>query len=389
MEEIIKNIQSYEEFNYDRFYKENSYNRKKRIFLEYIDDVFGDLDKRNVLVALNEKNIIASLEHYISLGGQSQRSANSYITYVTQIFEDLSRKYNIKNELFINKDRYAELKESVKPLISMLNEGISKESASDDEYTTMLEAVNKVERTINRDSVIEEVIYKEKGDCFIDLLSVIATRLVLDFGFKNVVLTKIKITDYDVQNNTLWINGMVLPLTSVYRDLMKLYLEARELAVSKTQIKTELLFVNIKGNDFRATSAPDYGALFRIAKNLTKSVSMEKYAYNRIIKMFSMGVDINTIKHLTGFSVDKIFALREEYNDEVVGLNPNVYFSRGAESKESGVNTYEEKKYINCPICNKLVTTEASEWVVVLYEDSQSPVLACKYCGGVYAENNI
>ena len=357
--------------------------------MEYIDGVFGDLDKCNVLVALNEKNIIASLEHYISLGGHSRRSANSYITYVTQIFEDLSRKYNIKNELFINKDRYAELKESVKPLISMLNEGISKESASDDEYTTMLEEVNKVERTINRDSVIEEVIYKEKGDCFIDLLSVIATRLVLDFGFKNVVLTKIKITDYDVQNNTLWINGMVLPLTSVYRDLMKLYLEARELAVSKTQIETELLFVNIKGNDFRATSAPDYGALFRIAKNLTKSVSMEKYAYNRIIKMFSMGVDINTIKHLTGFSVDKIFALREEYNDEVVGLNPNVYFSRDAESKESGMNTYEEKKYINCPICNRLVTTEASEWVVVLYEDSQSPVLACKYCGGVYAENNI
>lgn len=32
MEEIIRNIQSYEEFNYDRFYKENSYNRKNVFF---------------------------------------------------------------------------------------------------------------------------------------------------------------------------------------------------------------------------------------------------------------------------------------------------------------------------------------------------------------------
>ena len=389
MAETLKTGEFYEEFNYDRFCKENWYNRKKRIFLEYIDEVFGDLDKRNVLINLNEKNIVDSLKRYISMGAQSQRTARNYITYVTQLFDDLSQRYNIKNEIFINKDRYSELNEMVKPLIADLKEGISKEIASDDEFAVMRKEVNEVERTINRDRVVEEVVYKDRGDCFVDLLSVIATSLVLDFGFTNVELIKIKVNDYDIQNNTLWINGVVLQLPSFYLDLMKLYLEARELAVSKSSEKSELLFVNVKGNDFQVTKAPDYGALFKIAKKLTGSVSMEKYAYNRIIKMFSLGVDINTIKHLTGFSVDKIFKLLEYYNDEMVVINPNVYFSVPNEDGEDAESHLGKIKYINCPVCNKLVTTEAEEWVVVTYEDDPTPMLTCKYCGGVYAEGHI
>ena len=277
----------------------------------------------------------------------------------------------------------------VKPIIGVLKEGSSKEIASDDEFLAIQQEVKTVEYGIERDKVFEEVVNKKRGNHFRKLVSVIATRLVLDFGLKGVELTKIKVQDYDVVNNSIWINGVVLPLSAVYCDSMKLYLEARELAVSKTAILTERLFVNVKGNDFKATKVSDYGALFNIVKKLNGSAGMEMYAYNRILKMFASGVDINTIVQLTGFSREKIFELLDYYNDEIIGLNPNVYFSTPTENELDVKNSYGKIKYYNCPVCNKLITTEASEWVVVMYEDSEIPVLACKYCGGVYAEGYI
>ena len=81
--------------------------------------------------------------------------------------------------------------------------------------------------------------------------------------------------------------------------------------------------------------------------------------------------------------------LLEYYNDEIKGLNPNDYFNQSVfELEDVNIET-KKNNYIKCPICHKLVSADAREWIVVQYEDIDEPVLCCRYCGGHNEKNNI
>lgn len=383
-------------FDFDNFYKEYSYNVKTRSFLEYIAQKY-DGDKINVLANLNEKDIINSLQCYIDTGVQYQITANNYFTYIKKLYDDLELKYGIKNSLFTDKGRFNTLSEQIKQFISKLKQSSLKEIASSEEYKQMRAEVDRVQGWVDENTVYEEIINRDSGITkhYIRLLSVIATRLVLDYGFKGNILTGIEKNDYDIEKNILHINGIDLNLSEDYKSVFNLYLEARDLAVSKNEDKTNMLFVNSFGEDFKAKEIenrkkqPNYGTLYCIAGDLINSVSMEKYAYYRIIQFIDRNVDVITLNKLTGFSVSTVERLLEYYNDEIKGLNPNDYFNQSVfELEDVNIET-KKNNYIKCPICHKLVSADAREWIVVQYEDIDEPVLCCRYCGGHNEKNNI
>ena len=300
-------------FDFDNFYKEYSYNVKTRSFLEYIAQKY-DGDKINVLANLNEKDIINSLQCYIDTGVQYQITANNYFTYIKKLYDDLELKYGIKNSLFTDKGRFNTLSEQIKQFISKLKQSSLKEIASSEEYKQMRAEVDRVQGWVDENTVYEEIINRDSGITkhYIRLLSVIATRLVLDYGFKGNILTGIEKNDYDIEKNILHINGIDLNLSEDYKSVFNLYLEARDLAVSKNEDKTNMLFVNSFGEDFKAKEIenrkkqPNYGTLYCIAGDLINSVSMEKYAYYRIIQFIDRNVDVITLNKLTGFSVSTV-----------------------------------------------------------------------------------
>lgn len=120
------------------------------------------------------------------------------------------------------------------------------------------------------------------------------------------------------------------------------------------------------------------------------SAGMEPYAYYRIIDMISReGIDVASLGKFTGFSNDKLVQLLEYCNDEIIGLDPNVYFRNTKRDDKQGKEQGDSGKLLKCPVCGKLVSNAVSEWMVVQYEGEQEPVLTCKYCGGVYEENYI
>ena len=399
MADSILNNGSYEIFDYEKFCEEHKRNRKKRVFLNYVEEKFGSLDKRNVLVNLNSNDVIESLQRYISVGGQSQTTARNYFSYISMMFEELSRRYNIKNELFIDKEKYRLLKNEIETLVSTLKETNSKDVASDDEFETMQDEVEKVEYWLKQEEMNKRLIDSDVGRVknYSKMLSVIAMNLVLDYGFKGNVLTTIRHEQYHEDTNILEVNGIIVPLREKYARLMNLYQRARMVILKANDVQSEMLFVNKAGRDFVAkrrskdkdTRAPQYGALFCIADELVGSVAMERYAANRIVKMIARGIDLNTIMKLTGFGMNKVFDLQEYYNVEVKELNPSDYFSTSEAYCDEMQYTEEKVSYLKCPVCQRLVTAEAKEWVVVTYENSQKPVLSCRYCGGVYEESSI
>lgn len=396
MSDKLTNKIIYSEFDFNEFYNKHSYNVKTRTFLNYIDSKYSS-NKIDVLQKLNEEDILDSLKFYINTGVQYQITALNYFTYVIQLFDELSQKYNIKNRIFIDKEEFTDLNEKVKQFAETLKKSSLKEIASDDEYIQMRKEVEKVRNWIDADIVYEEIINRESGVSkhFRKLVSVLATYLVLDYGIKGNVLTNMEEVDYDITKNILCINGIDLSLSDTYRDVFKLYMDVRNLAVSKNdrEGKTTKLFVKTSGDDFKSKKTgdknkqPDFGKLFCIAGESVGSVAMEKYAYYRIIQMLHRGIDIITIYKLTGFSLKTIERLLEYYNDEIKGIKAKDYFSE-YQNEDISIDGNKEG-YMQCPVCHKFVSVSACEWIVVQYEDSQTPILVCKYCGGKNEKNYI
>lgn len=220
----------YEDFNYEKFCEDYKSNRKVKAFLKYIDEKFEKCDKKEVLATLDENNIIDSLKTYISTGVQYQITAQNYFTYIVKLFDVLSSRFDIKNEIFIDKQRHTHLKERVKDVVSKLKESQIKKIKTRDEYLALMKEVYRVQEHLDRETILEEVLYDEtKGkQHYRKLMSVIATKLLLDYGLKNRVLIHLNLTAYNSEKNILKINGVELPLGEEYIEPMKLYLEVRD-----------------------------------------------------------------------------------------------------------------------------------------------------------------
>ena len=72
----------------------------------------------------------------------------------------------------------------------------------------------------------------------------------------------------------------------------------------------------------------------------------------------------------------------EYYNEEIKNLSPEDYFKNLEDEREKISIDSIDEEFMVCPNCKRKVISNASEWVVVIYEDENIPKLVCKHCGG-------
>lgn len=371
-----------ENFDYESF-KAKYVDKKRRTFFEYIDDKLEKNDKKYILENMTEDQIISSLEYYISTGVKYQITANNYFTYLTMLFDDLYKTYGIGNRIFVDKRKYEKLAILVKEKVKKLNEKEIKEIAPDDVFYVVQDDVRRELKSLVkqlREENTESSIFMIKNVS--NLMSLIAINLIFDYGFKGKVITTIKLSDYDINKNTLTINSVRIKLRDIYQEAVSIYLKQRKHILVSNNEDTDYFFINTIGKSYTVKKSPDYSGLFSYLKNNYNHVSTNQYAFNKVIKFIHKGVDVVTLSKITGHSLEKIIQLLEYYNDEIKNLSAEDYFTQAENEKEKISIDSIDGNYMMCPNCGRKVISNATEWVVVIYEDENIPRLVCKHCGG-------
>ncbi len=369
-------------FDYDTF-KLKYEDKKRRTFFEYIEENFGETDKKYILENMTEEQIISSLEYYISTGIKYQITANNYFTYLTILFDDLNKSYGIVNRIFVDKTLYEKLSVVVKEKVKKLNEKEIKEIAPDDIFYVVQGDIRSELKSLVKnlsEEKTESSIFKLKNVS--NLMSLIAINLIFDYGFKGKIITTIKLSDYDVNKNSLIINNIQIKLRDIYREAISIYLKQRDHILVSNNEKTEYFFINTIGKSYTVNKTPDYSGLFSYLKNNYGHVSTNQYAYNKIIKFIHKGIDVITLSKITGHSLEKIIQLLEYYNEEIKNLSPGDYFKNSENEEEKIYIDSIDERFMICPNCKRKVLSNANEWIVVIYEDENIPKLVCRHCGG-------
>lgn len=393
MEEILE----YKEFNLSE-YKDGVSNIKLKRFLQYLETELkmNDENCKHVLESLSKEDVIKSLKYYIAINNVGyQVTASNYITYVKKFFRRLSAQYNIKNNLFLHNELYDDMHVEAKEIIDKLSKG-EIEIAEDETLEELKRHIRKEVKNIDTDIVWEEISKRSltrntNTGNYNNLMSIIPTKLAIEYGLKNECIHALEIGDYDPIDNKITIKDFMIPLSDEYRDLFDIYLKMREFLMRKYKYNYKDLF--IKGTGEPVTNEkgkPDTNALFFVMKKALGTCGTKQFVYKKIIDYIDKGFDISTISIVTGVSPSTCTKLLMYYNTEVTKVNINKIFKEL--SKNSGDNDIENienteqesiKNYMRCPWCGDFVKSDSDNWVVIQYGDDEETYIACKGCKGV------
>ncbi|WP_207650063.1 hypothetical protein [Desulforamulus ferrireducens] len=316
------------------------------------------------------------------------------LTYITQYFDMLSEKYNIKNEIFVNKELYKNFISRSKDIISKLKESESKDIASDEQFEELnigIEnflkkklSIEQIYNEINRfrdKTYINKKIYFKMYNRFV---SSITTKLVLKFALDNITITSLEVNCLDLKNKVINVKGFKLPLDSELTELLTKYLEIREYVLNLQSKIQNVLFIKPDGEPYITVSnnkeKPDCTRLFKIMNDILHNVATDLFASRRILEMLDKGIDISTVANLSGRSTDKCIELQRNYLSDA-GERLQQFFKE----EETGVlinENYKKKAVMKCLFCGKDVKPISEEWVLVQFKEDGPKHLACRECKG-------
>lgn len=384
------NASDYKEFNLEE-YEAKVKNIKLKRFIEYLKIHLG-MNYRNskiILVGITKVDIIKSLDYYINKNKVGyQITALNYITYITKFFDELSCNFNIKNELFLNKELYNDMQKDVKVIISKLNKS-KFEIADTEDIDKLKNHINVEINEINKFDLIDEIMtrtiennkYTGKYNNF---MSIIPTKLALEYGIKNEYLCGIKIDDYNEVSNRLKVGLLEIPLSEEYKHLFDTYLELRSLLVKKYGIQYQDLFLKGTGEPINNDNGvPDTSALFFVMKKAMKKTGALEFVYSKILEYIDMGIDIFVISKFTGIQVNKCIELLEYYHGDIVKTDfQKMFESQHSISQKRNIEESNTNKYLRCPSCNAYVKPNIDNWIAVKYESDENMYIVCKECKG-------
>lgn len=391
MEEV-----SYKEFDLEQFEKTVT-NIKLKRFLEYLRKYLkmDNYNSKYILRGVTKKDVINSLNYYITINKVGyQVTAHNYTTYVKKFFKKLSSEYNIKNELFLNNELYDDMFVELREIIEKLNKGET-EIAEDETSEELALYIEKEIRELNLNRIWKELKKEFTGKeircgAYHNFMSIIPTKLAIEYGLKNEYIHGLKLEDYDKENNQIMVQGFTIPLSEEYKHLFSHYLEMRRFLLEKYGTTYNDLF--IKGDSKPITSRignPITSTLFFVMDKALKTTGTNQFIYRKILDYIDRGIDIATISKATGISAETCIKLLTYYNEEITKVNINKIFEDAAvESRLEEEEVYMSKRnYMRCPSCGDFVKPSSSNWVIVQYGDKEETYIVCKGCKGVNAKD--
>jgi hypothetical protein len=382
------------EFKLDE-YKSKDTNTKRKVFFEFLYELFGlskdcgEFDNENFIL-LNEDDLMDSLRYYISKNSvTAQGTAKNYITYIEQFFVMLSDEYNIKNEIFINKDLYNKFIARTKEITSKLKTTENKGSASDKQYEELNNGIDDFLKNISEHDIYDEInkLYEREmkhAKNYHRFVSVIPIKLIMKFALSNLTVISLEINALDMENHILDIkDGIKLPLDEELIQLFEVYLRIRKYVLNLSHKQDEnKLFVKYNGESYiTSNDNKDYSSFFMIMSDYINTQSADLFATRTILNMLDKGLDIYTISKVVGIPDKKCMKLQENSNkDDDINIKLQSYFTNALLPVEKKV--VKKKGYFDCPFCGKSVKAISDDWVLVQFENGDTKYLACKECRG-------
>jgi len=376
------------EFIIEEYYEKYQKKTYLDVFFDFLKDKFeSDKIDDEYFTLVNEADLLESLDYFILARKVTARStASAYIGKLRTLFKDLEKDYGITNDIFINGNFMPMFDEKVKNRISVLNETIDKNLATDEQYNAVVDAIIDFDNEYSYEKVVEGIdqyLVENSVNAslrpFRKLCSICATQLVIEYGLKNNVIRDIKLTDIDLTNNIIKRGKYSIPLSKMLRKNIERYIQIRDYILLNTKRTQEWLFINYTGESFHKTYYAEN--LFYLLASLNNDANeTDPYARRVLIKMIEKGFNAEMICDITGYkdTVYKNVCAIVNNNDNQVNEKLGGFVNEVDLHKEN----IAKKGYINCPICGKSVKAVSSELVLIKKKNDDALYLACKNCGG-------
>lgn len=371
-------------------------NAKLLSFFEYIYIKLGlkeeEMFLKEYFEIINENDLIESLKYYIVKNHvTAQITADNYISFITSFYEELHEKYGVTNEIFLNLEMKRRFLKRTKVITASLRKTESKDIASDEQYETLRNGLKDAMSHFEYNGIRQELVeYRNKSNKnatqYYRLLSTITVSIILEYAIKQISIAKLLLSDLNLEDKYIRINGYKLPLNDDMVRLFNLYLPLRSFILQTFSESREWLFVTAEGQScLRPTKGGkgqiNYDCFFKIVGDYMEGKkSLTLFANKRIIEMIRAGVDISTISELTEKPASTIAILDNASREQKQKENELLAFL-----KEDRNNfKIKRKGYIDCPYCGNSYEAVSENWLLVQFTKDEKLYLACKECQGKY-----
>lgn len=330
--------------------------------------------------------IIRGLNRYIEANNVSaQNTADTFVTAVYELLIHVERKYGAKNGILSDMDKHKEFLERTKEVTSKLRSTISKDIATDDDFEKLVNCVDlyleehdDIESELSNEINLLITSKREKLWHYPNFISIIATKLLMEYGLKYNVIISLNVNDVDLENRNIIINGILLPIHSDLVGLLKIYMPIRkQLVTHYNYIHEKLLVRYMTGGPYLPR---EYGKLYNLIRKSFKSFEAEAFASKRILEMLDNGLDTYLVSKLTGFDVTRCVTIQYENrtndrSEEYCADKIRVFLSNKKQVDAS--------QFIICPFCGVKKNANIENWIIVKFEEDNNKYIACKGCKGL------
>ena len=384
-------------------YARTNKNTKLRFFIEFLLKEYelkscADFDNE-LIKSFDEGFLVRSLQYYIDKQRITARiTANNYISNITSFFDKLASEYGLINPVFWNPDQKASFLEKARHIILTLKDTPEIEVASKQEYDDICAIITDYSNDlVHINKEILEQLEMAVADLaqgtdrfagkYTNLLSCVASKLALLYGFKNDVIADIKFDDINLTAKALQRDKYALPIDDELELLLREYFTCRQVVLTGLKFDNDHLLITAKGSQIKdARGNVNNSILFKIPSKRQGKYSNMKYSRRRMLDMLRNGADLCTISEITGYPINFCVEVQKLYNKSEVDVETVVDTIQPAIGSFSFDYPDELPAEVSdglmiCPNCGRKVTPSEAEWVLLLKEDGIK-YLVCKYCKG-------
>lgn len=351
-------------------------NRKVRFFASYIKRYSqeNNCDILDLFRTLDANFLLDSILAYITEMAPTQNVATEYRRIIMKFCNTICEKYELENVFLNNMPQQIDFNNFSSGLFSELRKTESRNCLPFEELER-LEA--KIDEYLSMENLNEEVIKSietpyRKPNYYGKLVSAIALKLVKYFGLSNDVIAKLEITDLNVKDRKLAVNGFDLYLNDDIISYFKLYLDYRKSVVSKTNSKAVELFISNKGKAYlNNKNHAENGQLFILLDEVFNSYSTTGLQYRAIVDLVSRGANIELLHQLTGTDAKTIAEICVGNKEEFETIFRCSYVATKKFSKGQ----------FKCPNCKEMIEATSEKAVLLKYPNDNTLYLYCRECG--------
>lgn len=339
---------------------------------------------------LNEDDFIKAIEDYIEKASPARQTAQDYIRDVKSFFSMLYEEYGIRNAVFYDNEILAKFEKMTKPVIEKLREQENRECISDNDYEKLESDITEFLSKENLEELIlqdiEENYSKEnkKSRYYSRFVSILPLKLAMKYALSNTTMTKIQLSDLDMEKKILLVNGFELELSEELINLFSVYLSMRARIIDLNHVKTDYLFLKLDGSSFMTRSQKNAGqpnstAFFFLMKESIGTNACKKLSYKRIVELVQKGVNINVLSDLVEVTVPTI---KKICNLDTSIEKKELIDKISDKSFESERKPIIPKGMMKCVYCGNVTDSAADNWVLIQRTDAAEKHLACRKCRG-------